>query len=268
MKRTTQSLMIVLWFTLFPIVAHAQESSARRPLTNTDIVKMVRAGLDSALIVTTIQGGKNQFNVTPDALIDLKKKGVPDAVVKAMVSPTTAVEGAKVTPPSGDDDDDRLILVDGTNRLPLEIAKIEVDSNASIGTVFGGLFGGKTKGYATFPAGPASPNRSSNKSPIFVDFSMQSGYRIEDRVVLAKLEIDKVKNIRRLVVVEMSMYENGNGGMPAAARVPLTFTEKPAKVIAGKKARIFTATPVSPLEPGEYAFVIGDSIFIDFGIDP
>jgi hypothetical protein len=54
-------------------------------LLNEDIIKMVKAGLDEAIIIAKIGGSKCQFDTSTDALIQLKGSGVSAAVLKAMV---------------------------------------------------------------------------------------------------------------------------------------------------------------------------------------
>ena len=64
----------------------AGTASAGPMLKNEDIVKMVKAGLDDALIIAKIDGSKCQFDTSPDALIQLKQSGVSAAVLKAVVA--------------------------------------------------------------------------------------------------------------------------------------------------------------------------------------
>jgi hypothetical protein len=54
-------------------------------LHNDDIIKMVKADLDDAIIIAKISGSKCQFDTSTDALIQLKQGGVSGAVLKAMV---------------------------------------------------------------------------------------------------------------------------------------------------------------------------------------
>ena len=55
-------------------------------LKNQDVIKMVKAGLDDALIIAKIGSSKCQFDTSTDALIQLKQSGVSAAVLKAIVS--------------------------------------------------------------------------------------------------------------------------------------------------------------------------------------
>jgi hypothetical protein len=63
----------------------AQAASGGAVLQNQDIIKMVKAGLDEAIILAKIGGSKCQFDTSTDALIQLKGSGVSAAVLKAMV---------------------------------------------------------------------------------------------------------------------------------------------------------------------------------------
>lgn len=63
----------------------SQVASGAVVLQNQDIIKMVKAGLDEAIIVAKIGGSKCQFDTSTDALIQLKGSGVSAPVLKAMV---------------------------------------------------------------------------------------------------------------------------------------------------------------------------------------
>jgi hypothetical protein len=81
--------------------AEAQAQPAARPLTNNDVISLARAGLSDAVIVSTIQKSPTQFDLGPEALINLKKSGVSNTVIEAMIEgggPSPA-ESAQVLPP-------------------------------------------------------------------------------------------------------------------------------------------------------------------------
>lgn len=103
-----------------------------KPLTNADIVRMVKAGLAAEIIVASIGSSDQKFDVSPDALIALKRDGVPDSVVHAMVArpqpaaPGTQAPGAHPSslgptlPTSGTGLD--VSLFDGSTRVQLRVA--------------------------------------------------------------------------------------------------------------------------------------------------
>lgn len=88
---------------LLPCVIFAQ---TRKPLTNDDIVSMTKQGFEAPLIVKAIQAADNNFDVSAQALVDLKNAGVSQQVMEAMLSPrgnessgpTEGVHGAEAVP--------------------------------------------------------------------------------------------------------------------------------------------------------------------------
>ncbi|MGB7924544.1 MAG: hypothetical protein WCF57_14990 [Pyrinomonadaceae bacterium] len=54
-------------------------------LTNADVLEMLRAGLAPEIITAKIKASASRFDTSPDTLQELKKAGVPDAIVLAMV---------------------------------------------------------------------------------------------------------------------------------------------------------------------------------------
>jgi hypothetical protein len=80
-------------------------AQTRKPLTNSDIVNMTKQGFDVDLIVKAIQSSSTDFDVSAQALVDLKNAGVNQSVMGAMLtaqsskpsSTTEAVHGAMLT---------------------------------------------------------------------------------------------------------------------------------------------------------------------------
>ncbi len=60
-------------------------SSSTAPLTNKDVLELVKAQLPADVIIAKIQGSPCSFDTSPSALKDLKSAAVPDAVILAMV---------------------------------------------------------------------------------------------------------------------------------------------------------------------------------------
>ena len=65
----------------------------QKPLTNEGVVKMVQAGLPESVVVSAIQSSAAQFDISPDGLIQLKKAGVTQKEMNAMIA---AKETAKI----------------------------------------------------------------------------------------------------------------------------------------------------------------------------
>ncbi len=60
------------------------------PLTNSAVVKLVRAGFKEKTVIAIIRTRANRFNLEPDRLIDLKRNGVSENIILAMLSQNDA----------------------------------------------------------------------------------------------------------------------------------------------------------------------------------
>jgi hypothetical protein len=67
-------------------------------LTNTDIVKMVKAGIPESIILHEIQMSETNFVTNANALIELKKQHVPDGVLDAILDSRSATRGRQAEP--------------------------------------------------------------------------------------------------------------------------------------------------------------------------
>lgn len=56
-----------------------------KPLTNTDVVDMLKAGLSQEIVIAKINTSACEFDTSPDALKALKTANVPDTVILEMV---------------------------------------------------------------------------------------------------------------------------------------------------------------------------------------
>jgi hypothetical protein len=63
-----------------------QAQQAEAPLTNAAIIKLVRAGFKEKTVVAIIQNRPNRFNLNPDKLIELKRSGVGENIILAMLA--------------------------------------------------------------------------------------------------------------------------------------------------------------------------------------
>jgi hypothetical protein len=71
-------------------------ASSTQSLTNADIIKLVQAKLPDSVVLAKIKSSSCDFDTSPDALIKLKRAGVSDSVLQAMV---------EVPPPSAPPED-------------------------------------------------------------------------------------------------------------------------------------------------------------------
>src|SRR5579885_1246713 len=99
MKSTIATVATLLLLTL-PCSLSGQSS---KPLTNTDVVKMVKGGLPESVIISSIQSSPAKYDISPDALLALQKDGVTAKEMDAMIAeskktPVASDTSASATP--------------------------------------------------------------------------------------------------------------------------------------------------------------------------
>ena len=85
---------------LAAILVMAVPARAQQGLTNADIIKMQSAGLSENIILASVNGQPAAYDTSADGLLALKKAGVSDAVVAAMISRNAAMKNG-VSNPAG-----------------------------------------------------------------------------------------------------------------------------------------------------------------------
>jgi hypothetical protein len=79
-------------FIVFPLIAE-------EPLTNADVVKLVKAGLSAETIEAKIAGSATSFDTSTDALVALAEAGVPDRVIQVMLARVPPASSRPPVPP-------------------------------------------------------------------------------------------------------------------------------------------------------------------------
>ena len=147
MSKSLLSLVLTVVLSLTS-VSFVFAQTALSPLTNNDILTMVRAKLPATLIIQKIKTSPCAFDTFPSVLAELKYKGVPDEVLMVMVeaphggrptanvrdtSARTGASTASVNSARTDNDDSttlsEITIPEGT---PLEV---ELTFNVSSGEV-------------------------------------------------------------------------------------------------------------------------------------
>lgn len=85
----TRLFCFLLVFVAVSATARAQAqgpAAAAATLTNASVVKLVRAGFREKTVVAIINSRPVSFDLSPDRLIELKKGGVPERVILAMIA--------------------------------------------------------------------------------------------------------------------------------------------------------------------------------------
>jgi hypothetical protein len=112
--RIFQLLVLLVLTISIPCLAQASKDG---PLTNADLVRLVRAGVSESTILRAMQVSETNFTTTANALIDLKHHHVPDSVIDALLDTQTGARGGQAGPLTSDSTDGEPGMP-GANRLP------------------------------------------------------------------------------------------------------------------------------------------------------
>jgi hypothetical protein len=103
----------------------------KKPLTNADIIRMVKSGLAESVVTSAIEANDSQFDVSADALIALKQTGVSQNIITAMLAAESRRRTGLIQPqasgpthPSHTGPPEaplRALLIQGAERLPLTL---------------------------------------------------------------------------------------------------------------------------------------------------
>jgi Peptidase family M48 len=84
MPQLSTALVLLLTLCLAFPVALAQVQVTEKPLTNAEVLDMVKANLSAEVIIAKIQVSRCHFDTNPSVLAELKYRGVPSAILLAM----------------------------------------------------------------------------------------------------------------------------------------------------------------------------------------
>lgn len=222
-------------------------------LTNDSVVKMVKAGLTEDIIISKIKASDNAFDVSVDAILELKNKGVSNKIIDTMIK-ASSKESKSTTSTTA---------TAATNPFAALIAqKIRLSSNSlyvkengrmlELSPIIAQVSHSMKKHWIPYYFGPGddwhylngekTAVRIHNNNPIFYTKNNPASFQ------LVKLSYHSGKNIRYVV---------STGGVYKAT-IPIKFQKR--------EGGMFEIIPEKSLEPGEYAFINGMT-FYDFGIE-
>ena len=102
MKTKIKSLRITLITIGFACLCVSLTVSAQNveTLTNGKVIELYQKGLSASIITNKIKASKSNFDVSSDALINLKDQKIPDDIVNAMVEASGSSSAIKITDPN------------------------------------------------------------------------------------------------------------------------------------------------------------------------
>lgn len=286
-------LYVGLLLAAFCLSASQNIRAQEETMTNGEVVSLVKAGLNQSIIVNKIRASKTNFDLSTDGLIALKKAGVSDAVVTAMLEAKSgkvmndpASNGTNGSAANGGDPNNPLsphsfgIYMyeekDGVKKMTQMTPNVSAQNRTGGGfTASVTPFGlGKVKTKANLP-GTTAALQIKETSPVFYFYldTKSGGLNTSSGIPSTPNEFTLIKfNIRsdnREVTISKSNAYGGKGGLSDEYVVPFG-----AETVG---EGIFKITPKASLKNGEYGFYLINSggsntsaavgaKFFDFGV--
>ena len=263
-----RSLVLVVALAASLLAAPSTALFAQETLSNQSVVEMVKAGLSERVIIAKIRTSPTSFDTSTDALIALKKNGVPEKVIEAIMSPTgpapAAAAGASPAAPAGSV---AMAPPPGAGHAPARptvyqiVAGKEVELMASGGEVQRNRTP-YSRSTELVLAGNKSKFRIAERQPVFVVTSEPGEMPL--------VRLDPGKSDRNLKIGSGSRVPYAGSTSTRGLR-----SEDLIEVSAERDSRgFYRIRPRAPLAPGEYGFVAtrggspnaGTTIY-DFGVD-
>jgi hypothetical protein len=252
----TLTLVGILGLSLPGVTPLAQEV-----LTNDSVIQMVKAGLPEAVVIAKIKSTATKFDLKTDSLVSLKKAGVTDKVLEAMVvagSGGSSTANAMPAPPASAvgagalKNQDVIYQLVGDKYVEMFANSANLETNMA-------FFQSKSE---VVLEGRKAQYRISEKQPVFL-----TTYSSTD-APLVRLKPGDDHNDRNLKI--------GSGGfMPfgGTQKMGVRNEDKIAVNIERDPRGFYRVTPAVPLPPGEYGFILatgfvaGSGKIYDFGVD-
>lgn len=262
----TQVLFTSLLLAACLLASATAPVSAQEVITNETVIQMVKAGFSESVILAKMRSSQTKFDTRTDALIELKKAGVPEKVMQAIVSggaapasapaaaaPATPAPAMAAPAPQGGRRGP-IYHVNGGKQVEL------IGTSGDIETSRAPFSGRKTE---LVIAGNKAKYRTADRQPVFLTSADPAD------VVLVKL--DPGKNDRNLRI-SGSSYVGPYAGSASQKGIR---SEDRVDFEAERDQRGFTRIrPRAPLAPGEFAFVftrtsgtMPQGVLYDFGVD-
>jgi len=143
-------LLVVLLIIICCMGAWTQTRQGSAPLTNASIVKLVKAGFKEKTIVSIIGARPANFDLSPDRMIDLKRSGVSERVILAMLAREEGMD------PGDEAWNEEPFFNDGVDMKPKDPGKQPEASGGSSADIFGSSGGVRGQTRSRGGSGSAS----------------------------------------------------------------------------------------------------------------
>jgi hypothetical protein len=236
----------------------AATSLAQEVLTNDSVVQMIKAGLPEGVVITKIRSTATKFDLRTESLVSLKKNGVSDKVLEAMMAGGSPATGAQAAAPAAAPaagslrDRDVIYQVIAGKYVELFPTSANLETNMA-------FFQSKSE---VVLEGRKAKYRISDKQPVFL-----STYGPTD-APLVKLKPGDSNDDRNLKISSGAFMPFGG-----TQKMGVRNEDKIATNIERDARGFYKVTPAAPLPPGEYGFILASGFgagvgkIFDFGVD-
>jgi len=247
-----------------PLNAHS--GAGGEVLTNQSVITLVSAGLGPDTIVAKIEASRGTYDTSTNALIDLKRANVPDAVIAAMVnrskSPVTANANLDNTSPDPlAPHSPGVYLLDPRGAGQMRRIDPTVSNQTKTSNILGYAF---TYGLSSAKIKTVIPNANARVQAIgghptfyfffnqsstlasLTDFSSGFSVGASSPSEFSLIRLQRKGDHREAVVGSLG-FASAKSGISDKARVDFSYDD----VAPG----VFRVTPSTDLLPGEYGFV-------------
>jgi len=242
-------------------------------ITFEQVIRLSQSGLSDGVIIAQIKKRPQPFSLSPDELLQLKAAHVSNNVIEAKVPPSSApaiANPAATTTASQGDADDPLAdheagiymyyTTSGGKRKLVELEPT-VYSQGRMGgywasAVTYGIAKIKWKAVVRSPHAAVS---TVDRDTVFYFYFEEKGAGLGHSSSITStpnefnlLHFDVKKDTREAIVMQMNSF----GGMQTGSQDNATVRFTSTKVRPG----VYKVTPSTPLQPGEYCFLSGQSV--------
>jgi hypothetical protein len=124
MSRKQFCQAVLICAVLFTGFALAQNNT--KPLTNDDVVAMVKGGLPENTIINAINAQDSNFDVSATALIKLKQQAVNAKIMDAMLAAANKKHSAAPATPAATAGQPSVTVLKGTAQQPIPASKTQI----------------------------------------------------------------------------------------------------------------------------------------------
>ena len=242
-------------------------------ITFEQVIKLSQSGLSDAVIIAQIKKRPQPFNLSPDELLQLKDAHVSNSVIEAMMppsgSPAVANPAVVTTASAGDacnplvDRESGIYMCSATSRGSRILAELE-PTVYSQGRMGGYWASAMTYGIAKIKwkavvRSPHAAVSTVDRDTVFYFYFEEKGAGLSHSSAITStpnefdlLHFDVKKETREAIVMQMNSF----GGMQTGSQDNATVRFTSTKVRPG----VYKVTPSTPLQPGEYCFLSGQSV--------